>query len=236
MSAVFHRELKDYFNTMLGYVFIGSFLFLSGILFTVNNILALNAEFNTTLNDCIYVFMLVVPLLTMRLIAEEKKTKRDQLLLTSSLTLPAIILGKYLAAVCVFAITLCFTLVYPIILLMLGNPPVLMIINGYLGFFLIGAAFIAVGVLISTLTENQLSAAVATYGILLLFLTLDFLIAQVRSPFINTVLQWFSLFRRFEPYQFGTFSISSTIYYIAFSAVFVSLSTMMLERRRWSSI
>ncbi len=235
MSAVFQRELMDYFRTPLGYVFVGAFLFLSGIMFTVDNILKLNAEFNTTLNDCIYVFMLTAPLLTMRLISEEKKTRRDQLLLTSGLSLFSIVFGKYLAALCVFAAALLFTGVYPVILFALGSPALLLILNGYLGFFLIGAAFIAVGVFVSTLTENQLSAAVGTYGILLLFLTLDLLIAQVRISWLSAVLQWFSIFRRFSPYQYGSFSVSSAVYYLLFICVFLFLSIMVMERRRWST-
>lgn len=234
MSAVYQRELKDYFQTMLGYVFIGAFLFLAGILFAVNNILTHNAAFNTTLNDCIYVFMLTSPLLTMRLLADEKRAKRDQLLLTSSLSLAQIVAGKYLAALSVFAVTIGLTFVYPVILLLLGSPSMVLILNGYFGFFLLGAALLAVGVLVSSITENQLSAAVGTYGFLLLFLTLDLLVSQVRSSWFSGVLQWFSVFRRFKPFQFGSFSVSSAVYYIVFSALFLFLSGMVMERRRWS--
>ena len=233
MIAVFGREWIEYFKTMLGYAFIAAFMFLAGVFFIVNNISPLNANFNTTLNDLIYVFMLTSPLLTMRLLSEEKKTKRDQLLLTSSISLTSIVVGKFLSAVSVFAVTIAITFVYPVILAVLGSPSLPLIMNGYLGFFLIGVAFIAVGVFVSALTENQLTAAICTYGCLLLFLTLNLLISQIRVGWIVTVLQWFSLFRRFQPYQFGSFSVSSTVYYLVFIAVFVILAILVMEKRRW---
>jgi ABC-2 type transport system permease protein len=232
VAAVFWRECAEYFKTLLGYVFIATFLFFAGILFFVGNILKMDADFNTTLNNCIYVFMLTSPLLTMRLLAEEKKTKRDQLLLTSSLSLASIVLGKFFSALCVFAIVCVLTFIYPVILTVLGESSIPLILNGYIGFFLIGAAFISVGVFVSALTESQLAAAAGTYGALLLFLTLDFLIPQVRLPPLVTLLEWFSLFRRFKPYQFGLLSVSSTIYYLVFVFVFLVFSVLAMERRR----
>jgi ABC-2 type transport system permease protein len=233
MLVVFGREWTEYFKTLLGYVFIAAFMFLAGVFFVSDNIRPLDADFNTTLNDCIYVFMLTAPLLTMRLLSEEKKTKRDQLLLTSSVSLTSIVTGKFLSAVAVFAITCAITFTYPVILFVLGSPSLPLILNGYLGFFLIGVAFISVGVFISAFTENQLTAAVGTYGCLLLFLTLDLIISQIRVPWLATVLEWFSLFKRFQPFQFGSFSVSSTVYYIVFIAVFVILAILVMEKRRW---
>lgn len=106
MRATFEREFQEYFNTMLGYVFVSAFLFLAGVFFSVNNINELSAEFNTTLNDCIYVFLLTSPLLTMKLLSEEKKIKRDQLLMTTKTSLSFVIVGKFLAALSVFC---CYT-------------------------------------------------------------------------------------------------------------------------------
>lgn len=232
MRATFVREFQEYFNTMLGYVFVSAFLFLAGVFFSVNNINALNAEFNTTLNDCIYVFLLTSPLLTMKLLSEEKKTKRDQLLLTAKASLTSIIAGKFLAALSVFAVTLCCTLVYPVIIFIYGSISVPLILNGYLGFFLLGMAFISVGIFASSITESQLTSAICTYGILLLFLCMDLIISKIHVGVIASFLQWFSLFERFKTYQYGTFSIASVIYYISFSFVFLSLSVAVMKYRR----
>ena len=232
MKATFDREFQEYFRTMLGYVFVSAFLFLAGIFFSVNNINALDADFNTTLNDCIYVFMMTSPLLTMKLLSEEKKTKRDQLLLTSKTPLTSIIVGKFLAALAVFGVTLCCTLIYPVILFFYGSISIPLIVNGYIGFFFLGMAFIAVGVFASSITESQLTSAICTYGILLLFLCLDLIISRVHVGFIAAFLEWFSLFGRFETYQYGTFSTASIVYYLSFSFVFLSLSVAVMKYRR----
>ncbi len=235
MSAIFRRELSEYFNSMLGYAYLGAFVFLSGLLFVSNNIIPLDSGFNNTLSDCVYVFMMTAPLLTMRLVSEEKRTKRDQLLLTTSLSLRSIIVGKYLAAYVVYLVGLALTLIFPIILIIFGNPPIAMIINGYFGLMLVGAAIAGVGMLISTLTENQISAALGTYGLLLLFLTMDMLIPLTDSSILVTILEWFSLFKRFEVFHYGSLSLSAIVYYIVFAVSCLYLSTKALERRRLKS-
>lgn len=232
MRATFQREFQEYFNTMLGYVFVSAFLFLSGVFFSVNNISALDAEFNITLNDCIYVFLLTSPLLTMKLLSEEKKSKRIQLLITVSTPISSVIIGKYLAAVAVFAVTICCTWIYPVILGIYGTVSVPLIINGYVGFFFLGVAFISIGMFASSITESQLTSAICTYGILLLFLCMDLLISQIHVKVIAMSLQWFSLFERFKSYQYGTFSIASVVYYLSFSLVFLSLSIAVMRYRR----
>lgn len=198
----------------------------------MNNINSLSAEFNTTLNDCIYVFLLTSPLLTMKLLSEEKKTKRDQLLMTVKTPLSFIVIGKFLAALCIFAITLCCTLVYPLILFVYGSISIPLIINGYLGFFLLGMAFISVGVFASSITESQLTSAICTYGVLLSFLCMDLIVPKIHVGAITSFLQWFSLFDRFKPYQYGTFGIASIVYYFSFSFVFLSLSIVGMKCRR----
>lgn len=232
MRVTFVREFQEYFNTMLGYVFVSAFLFLAGVFFSVNNINALSAEFNITLNDCIYVFMLTSPLLTMKLLSEEKKSKRDQLLMTAKTPLSSIIAGKFLAALSVFAVTLCCTLIYPVILRMYGSISIPLIFNGYIGFFLLGTAFISVGMFASSITESQLTSAICTYGILLLFLCMDLLISKVHIGAAASFLQWFSLFERFKSYQYGTFGAASVVYYLSFSFVFLSLSIVVMKYRR----
>lgn len=232
MKATFVREFQEYFRTMLGYVFVGAFLFLTSVFFAVNNISAQNADFNTTLNDCIYVFILTAPLLTMKLLADEKRTRRIQLLMTTRTPMSSVIVGKYLAALAVFAVALCCTVIYPITLSIYGTVSPLLILNGYLGFFLLGAAFLAVGIFASAITESQLTAAICTYGFLIAFLCLDMIISRIHVGFITRVLEWFSLFQRFQTFQYGTLSIASVVYYLAFSFVFVFLSISVMAFRR----
>lgn len=167
MLAILKRELHSYFSTPAGYIFMGFFLLTAGIFFAMINLLQANPNYNAFLSTITFVFMLVVPVLTMRLLAEESRQKTDQLLLTAPLSVTQIVLGKYLAALTVFAVTLLVTCLYPIILSFFGFIAVPQIIGGYLGFFLLGACFTAIGLFISACTENQVIAAVVSFTVLL---------------------------------------------------------------------
>lgn len=176
MLAVFKRELKAYFSSATGYVFMGFFLLLSGFFFAMINLFNASPNYNSVLGEITFIFLIVVPILTMRLMSEEARQKTDQLLLTSPLRLSDIVLGKYLAAVTVFLMTLAVTCIYPIILSFFGQLAVWEIVGGYIGFFLLGSSFISIGLFISSLTDNQVIAAVATFTALILIWVLNWLI------------------------------------------------------------
>ncbi|HUI70537.1 MAG TPA: ABC transporter permease [Spirochaetia bacterium] len=181
MLAVFRRELAAYFVSPLGFTFIGFFILLAGVFFAISNLLSGNPNYTGVLGSITFIFLFVVPILTMRLISEETRQKTDQLLITSPLGITGIVLGKYLAAVGVFFITLAITLIYPIIMsfFALGGLGWWEIVGGYLGFFLLGSSFISVGLFFSSLTDNQLIAAVETFAALLLIWILDFISQSV---------------------------------------------------------
>jgi ABC-2 type transport system permease protein len=176
MLAIIKKEFLSYFKSMTGYIFMGSLLFFVGLFFVMNNLLAMSPEYNGVLSNITFVFLLVVPILTMRLMAEEARQKTDQLLLTSPISLTKIVLGKYLGAVSVLLLTLIITWLYPIILSTMGKVNWPEVIGGYIGFFLFGSALIAVGLFISSITDNQVIAAVVTFTALLLFWFLDAII------------------------------------------------------------
>ncbi len=234
MWAVFKREAESFFLSPVGYVFMGFFLLISGYFFTVSNIFTMNANFNTVLGNIIFLFMMLVPVLTMRLLSEERKTKTDQLLLTSPVPLLSIVLGKYMAAVFVFLITLLITSIYPIILFIYGSPALGEILGGYLGFFLMGCTFIAIGLFVSSLTENQLTAYIATFAVLLLLWLMDWITPNLNNMIIVQILEWLSILKRFNDFGMGILSLSPIVYYISFSAVFVFLTMRVMEKRRWS--
>ncbi len=167
MLAVFKREFKSYFHSPLGYILMGFFLLISGLYFAMLNLLSGSAHYIEVLANITFVFLIVVPLLTMRLMTEDIRLKTDQLLLTSPLSITGLVLGKYAAAVGVFGVTILITCLYPVILNSYAVLAVGEIIGGYIGFFLLGAAFIAIGLFISSMTENQIVAAIATFGALL---------------------------------------------------------------------
>jgi ABC-2 type transport system permease protein len=186
MFAVFKRELRAYFSSPIGYVVIGLFLFLSGIFFAATNLLGASPDFNSILSTMAFIFLFLVPILTMRLLTEEKRQHTDQMLITSPLSVTAIVVGKYLAAVAVYLITLLVTVLFPLMMsfFALLGLEWWKILGGYIGLFLLGAAFIAVGLFFSSLTESQIVAAVATYTALLVMWIIDALTRMVPTGWL----------------------------------------------------
>ena len=173
MLAIIKKEFLTYFKSMTGYIFMACLLFFVGLFFVLNNLLGMSPQYNGVLSNITFVFMLIVPILTMRLLAEEARQKTDQLLLTSPISLSRIVLGKYLGAVSVLFLTLVITLIYPVILSTMGSVNWPEVIGGYVGFFLLGCSLIAVGLFISSITDNQVIAAVVTFTALLLIWFID---------------------------------------------------------------
>nr|MDD6335655.1 ABC transporter permease [bacterium] len=234
MAAIFRRELQAYFLSPIGYAFMGFFLMVAGLFFTVSNLFAGSASFVTTLSNMSFIFMLLVPILTMRLMAEDRKSKTDQMLLTAPVSVTSVVMGKYLAALAMFAITLAVTFIYPFILSRYGTLPVAEMVGGYLGFFLLGASFISVGLFMSTLSENQVTAAASTFAVLLAIYLMDVVTPYLNQPWLVTVLQWFSAYSRFEGFATGVLALSPVLYYLSFTGVFLFLSIRAVEKRRWS--
>lgn len=187
MFAVFKRELAAYFQSPLGYVFMGFFILLSGIFCAITNFIGGNPNFTGVLSSITFIFLIVVPVLTMRLLSEEARQKTDQLLITSPLSITGMVLGKYLAAVAVFLITLAVTVIYPVIMsfFALGGLAGWEIFGGYFGFLLLGSSFIAVGLFMSSLTDNQFIAAVITFGALLLLWILDWVTSSIPTDAVS---------------------------------------------------
>jgi len=238
MFAVYKRELQAYFYSPIAYVFMGFFLLVTGLFFAGTNVMSQQASYSTMLGNMSFLFMLLVPVLTMRLLSEERKNKTDQLLLTAPVSVTGIVLGKYFAAISVFAITLVVSFIYPLVLFTFGNPSFAEILTGYIGFFLLGASLISVGLLISSLTENQVVSALATFGVLLVMYLggVDLLIQLINVSWIGTALDWFSVYNRYNTFGQGLLGIAPIIYYISFCAVFLFLTVRSIERRRWSEV
>ena len=211
MFTVFQKELKVYFQTSIAYIFMGVYLLLFGIYFTYSNIIPTpNNNFTSTLEKMILLFIIVSPILTMRTVSEERKNRTDQLLLTSPKSLVQIVLGKFFAVECLFLLTLLITFVYPTILQNYGEISFTPILIAYLGFFLLGSCFLAIGIFISSLTESQVVAGVGTLGISILLwlitLILDYIPLDILSGIIFTTLLGFC--------------ISATIYYFTKNMLF----------------
>ena len=175
MIAVYKKELKSYFFTPGAYIFMGAFLFIAGLLFSLQNIFTGSSDYASFLSSLIFIFLLVVPILTMRLFTEEKRQKTDVLLLSSPVSISGIVLGKYLAAVTVFLLTLIITILYPTFLGFHGRMDWAQIWGTYIGFFFLGSAFIAIGTFLSEVAESQTSAAILTFCGLLASWVIDYI-------------------------------------------------------------
>ena len=169
MTAIYKRELKSYLTSMVGYLFIFFILVLTGIYFSAYQLSAAYPKFEYTLSAVTFVFLIGVPILTMRVLAEERKQKTDQLLLTAPVSVGNIVIGKYLALVTVYAIPILVMCIYPLIMSKFGTVAFGSAYTAILGFFLLGCANIAIGVFMSALTESQVIAAVLTFVLLFAF-------------------------------------------------------------------
>jgi len=162
MTAIYKKEMRAYFSHMMGYIFLAILILIIAIGFALGNVLSLSANFHRALENATTFFFVLIPILTMRLFSEEARQKTDQLIFTSPLSVLSIVAGKFLAAFSLFMLATAATLIMPIMLSRFGDVPVAQVAGTYIGFALIGAACIAVGVFISVLTDNQIIAAVIT--------------------------------------------------------------------------
>ncbi|MBQ4574290.1 MAG: ABC transporter permease [Clostridia bacterium] len=240
MLAIYKREMRAYFTSPIGYIFIGLFLAVSGILFSVCTLLAgADSDVNTYFTMILYAFIIVIPFITMRSFAEERKQKTEQLLLTSPVSIAGMVAAKFLAAFTLFLGTF---LVSCLQLSLLGkytadtingvNYP--RIWGNIFAVILVGAACIAIGIFISSLTENQIVAAVGTISVLLLFFVLNILNSFIDSFLIRTLVNWFSVLSRYMNFTYGIFDFTALLYYFSICVVFLFLAVRVFEKRRWS--
>ena len=189
MFSIYKKEVKTYFTQMMGYIFLAFMLLLIGLFFTLINLFSRDANFQNVLGGTTIFFLFLVPILTMRLFSEEARHKTDQLLFTSPLSVFQIVMGKFLAALSLFMIGVVITMLFPLMLSRFADGmPVARIVGTYIGWVLVGASFIAVGVFISVLTDNQIISAVATFGaIFVMFLMEAFALSMPTSTFASLV-------------------------------------------------
>ena len=173
MFAIFKRELKAYFLTSIGYLYMGLFLLLTGIFFFFDNLMSGRSEYTGFLGSVLFIYLFAIPILTMRLFSEEKRQKTDQLLLTSPVSLSGIVCGKFLAALAVYSGTLVVTVAYAAVIAVYGDLQTWETVGSYIGFIFLGASYISLGLFVSAITENQLTAALVSFFSLLFIWLID---------------------------------------------------------------
>ena len=194
MAAIYKRELKSYFQCMTGYVFIAFLVLFVGIYFMAYNLMSGYPYFSYTLSGMVTIVMIGIPVLTMRSFADDRKTKTDQLLLTAPVSVPKMVLAKYLSMVTVFAVPVLISCLCPLIIKMNGTAYLKADYASILAFFLLGCVYIAIGMFISSTTESQIIAAVGTFGVILLLLLwpslVNFLPTSASGSLVGFLLLW----------------------------------------------
>ncbi|MCD7811472.1 MAG: ABC transporter permease subunit [Ruminococcus sp.] len=234
MGAIYRREMGAFFTSGLAYVFLSVFFLFSGYFFYAGTLQSGTTDTSAMFNALFLVVLFLIPILTMRLLSEEKKQKTDQGLLTAPIGLWSIVLGKYFAALTLFIIAESISFVYALILSAYGTVVWATLIANYFAMLILGAAFIAVGLFISSLTENQMASAVASFLALMLLYMLDEIEQSISIEFIQKILSALSFYSRFTEFTMGIFNLSSVIFYISAVFIFNFFTVRILEKRRWS--
>ena len=234
MLVIFKRDWLAYFRTPVGYVFMGVFLTLGGIIFYLYNLQNLSGDLLAFLSQLTLLVMLLCPLLTMRLICEERQKRTDQLLLTSPVSLSAMIVGKYLAAACVMLLTIALTNVYTLIIAIYGRVYPGEWMTGYLGFTLQSLSFLALDLFVTCFAKNQMTGAVAAFGANFLLWMADLLADQLSVAWLGEALRFVSLYDRYEPFRLGQLSYSGILFFVSFIACCLAAAARVMDARRFS--
>ena len=239
MKAIYKREFKSYFQSMIGYVFIAFLALFVGIYFMAYNLNGGYPYFSYCLYGVSFIFMLAVPLLTMKCFAEERKSKTDQLLLTSPVRLVDVVVGKYLAMVSVLLIPMVIFCFYPLVIKMNGTAYLKVDYTAMFAFFLLGCVYISIGMFLSALTESQIIAAISTFAVLLVLYLWDgllsFLPSNTVGTFLSGILEKLELTHIFtDIFRNNLLSVSGLIFYVSLIVLFNFLTVQSIQKRRWS--
>lgn len=236
MIAILRKELRTYFVSPVAYVAIAAYLVLSGVFFALLVTAqpgTVEASLGIVFGNVSVVLLIVAPALTMRLLAEEQKSGTIELLLTSPVQDWEVVVGKYLSSLILFLIAVALTLIYPLVVMRYGTPDVGPMIGGYIGMILFGAAFLAVGIMASSLTQNQVVAALVSVAILLGLWLIGAFSGSARPP-VSDVLSYLSIITHYGDFSRGLIDTRDIVYYLSVIVVSLFISVRALETRRWT--
>jgi ABC-2 type transport system permease protein len=256
MTAIYKKELSSYFTNPLGYVFVSVYLIASALIFSYTTFKAKSYSTSSYFSLMIVAFIILIPLLTMRLFSEERKQKTEQMLMTAPVTITGMVLGKFFAAFTVYLGSLAVSLVNFIPLYAVAireragdsysvthiGPVTGQIVGSFIGLVLVGAAFIAIGMFVSAFFEDQLAAAITTIGVILFMVAVGWINAMTDAEghsiigvyAIRFVLDWISVLSRFSNFGAGIFDFTAILYYFSIAGVFIFLTVRVYDRRRWA--
>ncbi|MDD3369500.1 MAG: Gldg family protein [Lachnospiraceae bacterium] len=236
MTAIFKREFKSYFDTVIGWLFIASTIALLDLYFVVYNLFAGYPYTSYVVSSVVILFMISIPILTMRILAEERKNKTDQLMLTAPVKVSGIVIGKFLALAAIFSITVLVACLFPLVMSLFGTIPFAECYVSILGFALYGYACIAIGIFVSSITESQVIAAVVTFAALFMCYIMNSLCSMISETgnMITRVLRIFDMSSRYQDLMDGTLNMADVVYFLTFVVLFLFLTVQSIQKRRFS--
>ncbi|MBR6705520.1 MAG: ABC transporter permease subunit [Clostridia bacterium] len=234
MRTIYSREMQGYFFTPIGYVFIGIFLLLSSVFFGVGNLTERSGNILFLLRNMSYLWMLLCPVLTMKLVAGERQAHTDQLLYSSPCSLSGVITGKFFAACTVLLAAIVLSFVYPALVAIYGKLYLTETLVGYLGFLLTGCTFIALDIFVSCFAKSVVTSAIMCFGVNLMVWFFDVIALAAKGTVIADFFVFLSPYQRFTPFTLGQLSWANLLYGFLICAIMIFLSIRVLDARRWS--
>ncbi|MCC6179931.1 MAG: ABC transporter permease subunit [Chloroflexi bacterium] len=230
--AIAEREMKSYFVSPIAYIIMAAFLLIAGYLFSVILLNTREASLRYLQSNLSVIWLFVAPFLTMRLLAEENRMGTIELLLTNPVRDYEVVFGKYLGALAFVLVMVACTLYYPALLYAFGSPDSGPMIAGYVGVILQAAAFLAIGLMVSSFTQNQIVAAFLTFALLLLMWLSDSIANFIGKPF-GDVMKYLSVTSHFQDFSRGVIDSSHVIYFASVVAAALFITYLSLQMRRW---
>ena len=235
MKAILKRELRAYFASPVGYVVVAALMALYAFFFYQVMAMGSSSYIGDVFNTMFMFSMMIMPIITMRSMSDERKNKTDQALLTAPVSVTGIVMGKFLAALGVYAIAVTAGMLPALTMSLFSSAfPWGIMIGDYIGTLLYGAAMISIGVFISSLTVSQVIAAIGTFIIAILLMFVDQIASALSGNIFGVLLSWISFTSRYDIFTRGIFSVSSVVYFASVAAVFVFLTARKVESRRWN--
>jgi len=234
MGAIFRREINAFFTSPIAYIFLGVFYVMSGFFFMNSTIYYGVTDMSGVFSQMFLIIVFLIPLMTMKLFSEERKQKTEQGLLTAPVSISSIVYGKYFAALVLYTIGISIFLFYALIIEFLKEAQWATVLSNVVALWLLGAAFIAVTLFVSTFTENQIVSAVLGFLVLLFLYLLDAISYYVKNDVLSDILNGISFYQKYSEFVNGLFNLSSVLFYVSVAVLFNFFSVRMFERRRWN--
>ncbi|MDQ5983341.1 MAG: hypothetical protein RUMPE_00350 [Eubacteriales bacterium SKADARSKE-1] len=234
MSAIIKREISAYFSSAVGYVIMAIFFTFGGFYFYETSLVSNSANLSYTFSNLFIITIFLVPILTMRLFSEEKKQKTDQALFTSPISLFSVTASKFLSAVLMFLICMSITFFYAIAISFFTVPNWGTILGNFLGLFLLGSALISIGLFLSSITENQIVAAISGFGVGIFILLFETIAKVIPIEFISNIFSSLSFMSHYNNFTMGVINLVDIVFFISVCLIFNFLTLRVFEKKRWA--